>query len=87
MSVDTKRKTLHSAICEYEQGDRALAEARRRKRTDSVENESGEQWKSEDALELERALSYNTGVAYWYLAEHERTKVSLNCPCELNLKE
>ncbi len=90
MCVDDKRKTLYAAVCEYERGSDAVTEAKRRKNAVEKEDDddSTERDQETEVLELERALSYNAGVTFWYLAEIERRKVRkfeggrpTNCIC------
>lgn len=77
MSEGDKKATLSAAIREYGDGSEAV----RRRAAGKTGGAAGAVEEEEEAaLELERALHYNTGVAYWYLAEAERRKVTrLHC--------
>ncbi len=72
MSEQTKCLTLNEAIVAYREG------------LNAIDGGAGHDKKSpkldafvvDKYLELERALNYNLGVAYWHLGQIERRKVT-----------
>ncbi len=87
MSVETKRSTLAAALAEYRAGLELIEGAQKRRVDDggggggggdaaAAAAEAEAHKMVDECLEVERALNYNCGVANWYLADLDRTKVS-----------